>query len=165
MAIFSRIFGGSKDNAPLGDRLDDWIEATLRRELQLDEIGRDEDGDIPVRWGSALVFIRAIDVDSELPLVRVFAPLLEDIELRSDVYEAVNSINLQVPFAKAIVDPETRQIVLAADLFVFEHLSPEQVISTIELIGENADHFDTMLQKRFGGTTVFDDEDEDEFDV
>lgn len=164
MAIFG-LFGGSKDEAPRNDQLDHWLEDTLKRELEVDELVRDEDGDIPVRWGSAMVYVSVVGVDSELPLIHVFAPLLGDFTVKPEVYEAVNSINRQTPFAKAIVDPEIGQIVLAADLFVFDQMSSEQLMATIELIGENADHFDTMLQKRFGGTTVFDDDDAGEFDV
>ncbi len=164
MALFG-LFGGSKDDAPRNDQLEQWLEDTLKRELGADEIIRDEDGDIPIRHGSAMVYVSVIDVESELPLIRVFAPLLEDFALRPEVYEAVNSINRQVPFARAIVDPDIRQIVLAADLFIFDQMSSEQLMATIELIGENADHFDTMLKKRFGGTTAFDDEDAGEFNV
>jgi hypothetical protein len=164
MALFG-LFGGSKDEAPRNDQLDRWIEDTLKRELKLDQIERDDDGDIPVAWGSAVVFVSTIGVDSELPLIRVLAPLLEDFTMKPEVYEAINSINRQIPFGKAMVDPEIQQIVLAADLFVFDQMSPEQLMATIELIGENADHFDTMLQKRFGGTTMMDDDDANEFDV
>ena len=164
MALFG-LFGGSKDDAPRNDQLDHWLEDTLARELEVDEIVRDEDGDIPVRWGSAMVYVSVMGVGTELPLIRVFAPLLEDFTVKPEVYEAVNSINRQIPFAKAIVDPEIGQIVLAADLFVFDQMSSEQLMATIELVGENADHFDTMLQKRFGGTTMFEDDDAGAFNV
>ena len=164
MALFG-LFGGSKDDAPRNDQLDHWLEDTLKRELEVEEIVRDEDGDIPVRWGSAMVYVSVMGVGTELPLIRVFAPLLEDFTIKPEVFEAVNSINRQIPFAKAIVDPEIGQILLAADLFVFDQMSSEQLMATIELVGENADHFDTMLQKRFGGTTMFEDDDAGAFNV
>lgn len=164
MALFG-LFGGSKDEAPQNDQLDRWIEDTLKRELKLDKIERDDDGDIPVPCGSAVVFVSTIGVESELPLIRVSAPLLGNFTMKSEVYEALNSINRQIPFAKALVDPAVPQIVLTADLFVFDQLSPEQLMATIELVGENADHFDTMLQRRFGGTTMLDDDDAGQFDV
>lgn len=164
MALFG-LFGGSKDEAPRNDQLDRWIEDTLKRELKLDAIERDGDGDIPIRWGSTLVFLSTMGAESELPLIRVFAPLLEEFTMKAEVYEALNSINRQIPFAKAIVDPEIGQIVLAADLFVFDQMSSEQLMATVELVGENADHFDTMLQRRFGGETLFDDQDAGEFHV
>lgn len=164
MALFG-LFGGSKDDAPRNDQLDRWLEDTLKRELEVDEIVRDEDGDIPVRCGSAMVYVSVMGGGTELPLIRVFAPLLEDFTVKPEVYEAVNSINRQIPFAKAIVDPEIRQILLAADLFAFDQMSSEQLMATIELVGENADHFDTMLQKRFGGATMFEDDDAGAFNV
>lgn len=164
MAIFG-LFGGSKPEAPRSDQLDSWIEDTLKRELKVDKIERDGDGDIPIQCGSAMVFVQTVGVDSELPLIRVFSPLLEEFAMRPEVYESLNSINQQTPFAKAVVDPAIPQIELAAELFVFEQLSSEQLMATIELIGEYADRFDTMLQKRFGGATMFDDDEDGEFDV
>ena len=164
MAIFG-LFGGSKDKAPRSDQLDHWIEDTLKRELEQDEIERDSDGDIPVRWGSSAVFIRTIDVESDLPIIRVFAPLLADFTMKPAVFEALNSINRKTLLAKATVDPAAQQILLSADIFVYEELSSWQLMTTIELVGESADRYDTMLQKRFGGTTMFDDGDDGEFDV
>lgn len=164
MALFG-LFGGSKDEAPRNDQLEHWLDDTLKREFDTDVLVRDEDGDIPIRRGTAMVYVSVIGGDSELPLIRVFAPLLEDFAMRPDVYEALNAINRQIPFAKAVVDAEISQIVLAADLFVFDQMSSEQLMATIDLVGENADHFDTILQKRFGGTTAFDDDDAGEFDA
>lgn len=164
MALFG-LFGGSKNDAPRSDQLDHWLEDTLKRELEVDEIVRDEDGDIPVPWGSAAVFVRTIDAESDSPIIRVFAPLLADFTMKPEVFEALNSINRQMPFAKATVDPAMKQILLSADIFVYEELSPWQLMTTIELVGENADTYDTMLQKRFGGRTMFDDDDEGAFNV
>ncbi len=167
MSIFDKVAGifGASETPDESQDLEKWLEQTLKSELKLDKIKRDDDGDIPVVWGSAVVFVSAIDVDDELPLIRVFAPLLEDFTMSPEVYEAVNTINCQTPFAKAIVDPEIQQILLTADIFVFDQLSPEQLMATIELVGDNADHLDTMLKQRFGGTTMLDDDAADEFDV
>lgn len=102
VAFFDRIFGSDNDNG--SNELNEWLESTLKRELKLDEIERDEDGDIPIRSGSAVVFIRAIDDES--PRIEIFAPLLEDFAMRPEVFEAVNAINRKTPFAKATVNPE-----------------------------------------------------------
>lgn len=164
MAIFG-LFGGSKNEPPRSDQLDHWIEDTLKRELKLDEIERDDDGDIPLDCGSTVVYVRTLDVDSDLPLIRVFAPLLAKFTMKPEVYEALNAINRKTMLAKATVDPAIPQILLSADIFVFGEMSPWQLMSTIQLVGENADQYDTMLQKRFGGTTMFDDDDDGEFNV
>ena len=84
--------------------------------------------------------------------------------MRPEVYEAVNSINLQVPLAKAIVETDSNQIILAVDLFLFDDLSPDHLMAAIDLIADRADYYDSRLQKRFGGKTMLDD-DEDELDV
>ena len=47
----------------LQQKLDEWLEQTLKRELKIDKIERDEDGDIPIPCGSAVAFIRAFDED------------------------------------------------------------------------------------------------------
>ncbi|OMC38986.1 hypothetical protein A5740_02795 [Mycobacterium sp. GA-1841] len=161
VAFFDRILGSDNNNR--SNELNEWLESTLKRELKLDEIERDEDGDIPIPCGSAVVFVRAIDEES--PRIEIFAPLLGDFAMRPEVYEAVNAINRKTPFAKATVDPELPQILLSAELFIFDELSSDQLMATIDLIADRADHYDTLLQKRFGGTTMIDDDIDDEFDV
>jgi hypothetical protein len=161
-SFLGRIFGSDPEQ-PSGD-LNQWLEDTLKRELELDEITRDEDGDIPIPYGSAVAFIRTND-DQDSPVVEVFSPLLADFTMRPEVYEAVNTINRNTPFAKATVDAESCQIILSAQLFIFDGLSPDQLMATIDLVTDRADHYDTRLQKRFGGKTMLDDSDDDEFDV
>ena len=160
-SFFDRVFGSSGDNS--ANQLDEWLESTLKRELKLDKIERDDDGDIVLVSGSAVVYVTTSD--DETPWIGVFSPLLEDFAMRPEVYEAVNAINRNTPFAKATVDPDGPQIVLSAELHIFDGLSSEQLMATIDLIADRADHYDTRLQKRFGGQTMLDDDDGDEFDV
>lgn len=163
LSFFDRVAGlfGSSEQPSSSKQLDAWVEETLKRELKLDAIERDEDGDFWISYGSAVVFMRTIE---EGPRIHIFSPLLADFSMRAEVYEAVNAINGQVPLAKAFVDSDSKQIILAADIFVLGELSPDYFMATIDLIADTADHYDTRLQKRFGGTTMLDD-DEDEFDA
>lgn len=161
MSLFNRVFGSGDDKRT--GKLDTWLEETLKRELKVDSLERDEDGDIVLTHGSAAIFITVFD--EENPCITIFAPLLEDFAMRPEVYEAVNAINRKTPFAKAVVEPDAPQIVLSAELHIFDELSVDQLMATVELIAERADHFDTRLQKRFGGKTWFADGDDDEFDV
>ena len=164
MSFFDRVANrfGSEDKPARSRKLDEWLEQTLKRELKIDKIERDEDGDIPIPCGSAVAFIRAFDEDPSR--IHIFSPLLADFAMRPEVYEAVNSINQQVPLAKAIVDADTNQIILAVDLFIFDELSPDHLMAAVDLIADRADYYDSRLQKRFGGKTMLDD-DEDELDV
>jgi hypothetical protein len=164
MGVFDAIFGSDDDSADAD--LDQWLERTLKRELKLDKIERDEDGDIPINCGSVVVFVRAeIEEEDAAPHIAVLAPLLADFAMKPEVYEAVNEINIQTPLAKATVDPDEPQILLSAELHIFNELSPEQLVATIELVADRADHYDTLLQKRFGGKTMSNVDGDDSFDV
>lgn len=159
--LLARIFGSGDDTRT--NELDKWLEDTLKCEFKVDEIERDEDGDIPIPHGSAVVYVRTADDDP--PRIEIFSPLLEDFTMRPEVYAAVNSINRNTPLAKAYVDPDNAQIVLTAELYIFDGLSSDQLLATIGLVADRADHYDSLLQKRFGGKTTFEDNEGDEFDV
>lgn len=159
--LLGRIFGSGGDRRT--DELDNWLEETLRRAFKLDAIERDEDGDIPISRGSAVVYVHTADDDP--PRIEIFSPLLEEFTMRPEVFAAVNSINRNTPLAKAYVNPDNAQIVLTAELYIFDKLSPDQLLATIDLVADRADHYDSLLQKRFGGRTMLDDDERDEFDV
>jgi hypothetical protein len=73
--------------------------------------------------------------------------------MSSAVYEAVNAINAQLPMAKAMVFAEGRQIFLSTHVLV-DILSAAELMFAIDLVSGAADHFDSLLQKRFGGATM-----------
>lgn len=131
--------------------LDDWIEAVLKDQFGLDEIRRDSDGDIPLPRGSSVLFVRPHETDS--PFLEIFAPLLHGVDLTPEIYEAVNALNLRVPMAKALVVPDSRSVVLTASLLA-DTLSARELTYALRLVSDAADHFDSILQKRFGGDTM-----------
>lgn len=147
------------DGAALADiehehALAEWLDATLCSELGLDHVERDEDGDIPIRYGRSTVYVREGKPDS--PYLTVIALLLEEFEPSLALYEAVNAINLQVPSAKTVVDLEDGQVITSVALPVIDTLSPRDLMLAIETVADAADYFDTLLQNRFGGATSFD---------
>lgn len=137
--------------------LDEWIVVTLKEAFGLLEVERDADGDIPIPRGSSALFIRPHDGES--PFLEIFAPILQRFQMSSDVYEAVNAINAQVPMAKATVSGDGTMIVLSAQLLT-DTLSSAELLLAIDLVSGAADHFDTLLQKRFGGDTFLEDDDD-----
>ena len=74
------------------------LEDALKPFLGLDDLIRDADGDIPVRVGSALMFVRA--VPGTPPLVQLFAHVLDDVDLTLPLLEAVNDINRRILFGR-----------------------------------------------------------------
>jgi len=133
-----------------------WVDAVLKDQLGIAEVYRDDDGDIPIPRGSAVVFIRILDKDS--PFLEVFSPLIRGFEVSPDVFEAVNAINMQMPMAKATVFADSKEIVLSAHVLI-DTLSTKELMFTLDMVSNAADHFDTLLQKRFGGTTLLQDSD------
>lgn len=154
-------FGNDSDDRAMFD-LTEWLESTLREELGVSRIIRDEDGDIPIQAGSSTLYVR--ESDPESPFLIVLAPLLEDFRMTPEVYEAVNSINRQVPMAKVTVSEDEDQIVMMVALPVMNSLTAADLMAAVDIVAEAADHFDTLLQKRFGGTLAGSDDD-DSFDV
>ena len=130
-----------------GDRLNDWIVRTLKQALGAEDT-RDADGDILIHRGSAVLFVRPHDGKS--PFLQVFAPLLTGFRPDPAIFEAINSLNSQVPFAKAFVTPDGSEIILEALLLVHS-LSAADLVYVIDLVSGAADYFDTFLRQRFGG--------------
>ncbi|MBK9180194.1 MAG: YbjN domain-containing protein [Acidimicrobiales bacterium] len=105
----------------------------------------DADGDIPLRNGTAVTFVRVL----EDPLrVRLFSPLLTDVPSATAALEAVNDWNRRLPFGFLLV--ADTQILLVADL-VGDPFVPSQLLEALMVITELADVLDEQLQELLGG--------------
>jgi Putative bacterial sensory transduction regulator len=140
------------DVPPESDKLGEWLEATLKNELGLATVERDEDGDIPVMCDEAVVYVRQGEPESTF--LTVAALLLEDFLMAPELFEAVNAINVQMPMAKTVVDVDRQQIVVSVDLPVIDTLSPHDLMLAIETVADAVDYYGTLLQNRFGGATA-----------
>jgi hypothetical protein len=126
-----------------------------------EEVIRDADGDIPVRYGSTLVFVRG---DQEDNLLRVFSPIVREMPPDPAAFDAVNQINLQLPMGKAVVVEDGTGIVVDVTIPA-DSLSKESVRHVLDYVTEVGDYFDTILVDRFGGKTMLEDLPEDATDV
>lgn len=126
------------------------IEDALKRWLRLDELARDDDGDYPIRLGSALMFIRLLD--GVPPVVRIFSPILRDIAASAALLAALNEINGRIRFGRVFW--AGRQVVVAMELTAVDITADQVAFACIEL-GNLADHLDDGLHGRFGGATAF----------
>ena len=108
-----------------------------------------ESGDLPLRFGSAAVLVRVLDA----PLcVRMFSPVLEDVEADDLLLGRLNELNCDTRFARFLV-VEGRVIVgvdVPAIPLVAEHVSDACV-----QLGTLADETGGTLQKEFGGRRAF----------
>jgi hypothetical protein len=133
--------GPSPALAGLNRRLEDALKAFLG----LDDLVRDADGDIPVRVGSALIWVRVLH--GTPPLVQLFAHVLEDVDLTLPLLEAMNDINRRILFGRIFWGH--RRVVVAMEL-TGVGLVPEQVGFACVQLGNLADHLDDELRERFG---------------
>jgi hypothetical protein len=154
------------DNAPLPDDDPDhaqhFLEPESREELfdavtealqeYVDPAGIvvDEDGDIPLRMGKALIFLRVAD---DAPYVELFSPLVEGVESSPELYAAVNEIASRNRQVKAFLSGETvfAAIDLVADPFVPDHLS-----GALAVLGRLCEDVAPELLQRFGGRRPID---------
>jgi hypothetical protein len=86
------------------------------------------------------------------PLVRIFSPILHDIDASVTLLEALNEINARIRFGRVLW--AGRQVIIAMELTAAD-LTEAQVVVACTEIGNLADHLDDGLHGRFGGATVF----------
>lgn len=131
--------------APLEQRVD----AYFKDLLGVDELQRDSDRDIPIRWDDHMVFVRVI---SDPGYVRVFSPVLHDLEPTAELIGAVNDINLETRIARFMV--KGGEVLVGAD--VDDTPAIEGPLSdAYHAVGSLVTHYAGILQDRFGGATFF----------
>jgi hypothetical protein len=134
------------------DELRDAVLEALKSFTDLADPSADEDGDIPLRYGSALLILRA---DSDAPFVGLDSPLLTGIAPSVELHEALADLmrsHRQVRFYIAARTVHAA-VDLIADPFVPDHLG-----ATLAVMGRLCDETGPELQHRFGGSTAFEEE-------
>ncbi len=121
----------------------------LRSHTDLDEVVVDEDGDVPLRYGGALIFLRVAD---DAPYVELFSPVLTGVEPSLELYQALNELTghqRQVGFYYA------GGIVYAALDLVADPFVPDHLTAALAVLGRLCDDTAHELKQRFGGATAF----------
>jgi hypothetical protein len=115
----------------------------------LNDLDFDDDGDIGVRCGSALVFVRMVDD----PLyVRIFSAILRDVDENPDILVRLNDINASETLIRFIFRNGTIHGI--ADLSAVPFLSAH-FAQAFERFCAVADGMGGLLQEEFGGQTAF----------
>ena len=97
---------------PAALAVDDWVAQQIKDAYDVDDVFRDDDGDIAIPFASSVVFVRSYEHGS--PFLELHALLLADCELSPEVFGAVNAVNAQLSLPKVMIDAEKRQIYLEA---------------------------------------------------
>jgi hypothetical protein len=127
------------------------VYATLQRLLGTEELFIDDDGDIPIREGSAVVFVR---VNDDPPFVQLFSPLLVEVPESLALYRRLSELTRGRYLVRFHYFDGT--VVVGIDLFAEPFVSDHLGIATALLTGM-ADDLDSELQAEFGGSVFFGD--------
>jgi hypothetical protein len=104
-----------------------------------------------IRAGSAAVYIRLLEHDPRF--VRVFSPLLHDVEESCELLQELNDINSVTSFARLFWLSGT---VYAAAEQLSATLDLDELVNACDVVGSVADKHDNLLLERFGGRLSFD---------
>ncbi len=129
------------------------VEKILKAYLETEDLVVDEEGDVPIRRGSALYHVR---VGQQEPYrVEVVSSVLSEVEESYDLLRALNEINagfygIQAYYRKG-------RVIFSSDMLA-ETLQAEELERACALISGCADKYDDELQAKFGGKKTFEDE-------
>jgi hypothetical protein len=115
---------------------------------------RDAEGDIAIRVGSTMLFLRAASDGQE---VIVFAAVVHDVAGRSRAAEVLNDLNVEARWVKfqLVRDRVFVTVSVLARPFVAAHLR-----QAVMILAETADGIDDELAAKLNGRTTFSDRDE-----
>jgi hypothetical protein len=133
-----------QENSSLVDLVKDAI--SILYSVDVEKILVDDDGDIGVPSGSALVFAR---FPTSVNAIRLFSILLRNIPEGTDVYDTLNDINANIN--AGFLYFSNNMIFLEHTILADGGLSLLNVIKNIDYFTDTADFFDDKLQERFGG--------------
>jgi len=139
--------GAEEDGPPLADRVATVVASLLK--TTPDQLQVDSDGDIGIRAGSAMVFVRVRD---NPPLVDVFSPVLTDVEPTEQLYVKLSELTNRMPIGRLYCTNDT----VWASIPVFgRRFQAVHLMLAIQVMTGLADELDDRLHGEFGGKRFF----------
>jgi hypothetical protein len=118
-----------------------------------DALPVDNEGDVGIRSGSAMVFVRVRD---EPPLVDVFSPVLTSVEANEKLYVRLSELTHRMPIGRLYFSGET----VWASVPVFgRDFQATHLMLAVQVMTGLADELDDRLHGEFGGKRFFVDSD------
>jgi hypothetical protein len=114
-----------------------------------DKLQVDADGDIGIRAGSAMVFVRVRD---NPPLVDVFSPVLTEVEPTEQLYVKLSELTNRMPIGRLYCTDDT----VWASVPVFgRNFQATHLMLAVQVMTGLADELDDRLHGEFGGKRFF----------
>jgi hypothetical protein len=132
---------------PLADRVSAVVATLLKTTPEA--LSVDPDGDIGIRAGSAMVFVRVRD---NPPLIDVFSPVLTEIEPSERLYGKLSELTNRMPIGRLYCTSDT----VWASVPVFgRDFQPTHLMLAVQVMTGLADELDDRLHGEFGGKRFF----------
>ena len=131
-----------------------YVEQKVAEYLGIEKVAVDDDGDIPIKAGSAVCYARLFD-SSNGPIFRAFAPLLLDVPKSEALLERLNELNGIAHFVRYFWQAE--QVFCSVDLPA-EDLQPGEIQLALLAVSVGADEYDDELKTAFGGRRMIEGE-------
>jgi hypothetical protein len=132
---------------PLEDRVRTVV-ATMSK-TTVEQLQVDTDGDIGIRAGSAMVFVRVRD---NPPLVDVFSPILTEVEPTEQLYMKLSELTNRMPIGRLYCAQDT----VWASIPVFgRNFQATHLMLAVQVMTGLADELDDRLHGEFGGKRFF----------
>jgi hypothetical protein len=136
---------------PLGERVQIVVSKLLK--TQPEQLQVDADGDIGIRAGSAMVFVRVRD---NPPLIDVFSPVLTEIEPTERLYRKLSELTNRMPIGRLYCSNDT---VWASVPVMGRDFQASHLMLAVQVMTGLADELDDRLQGEFGGKRFYGDAD------
>jgi T3SS (YopN, CesT) and YbjN peptide-binding chaperone 1 len=115
----------------------------------VDQLQVDTDGDIGIRAGSAMVFVRVRD---NPPLVDVLSPILTEVEPTEQLYVKLSELTNRMPIGRLYCAQDT----VWASIPVFgRNFQATHLMLAVQVMTGLADELDDRLHGEFGGKRFF----------
>lgn len=138
---------GDDDGLDLAEQVRTVVAALLKTTPE--ELSVDQDGDIGIRTGSAMVFVK---VRENPPLVDVFSPLLTEIEPSEQLFARLSDLTNRMPIGRLYC---TNGTVWASVPVMGRRFQATHLVLAIQVMTGLADELDDRLQGEFGGKRFF----------
>jgi hypothetical protein len=141
------IDGADHPGMPLEDRVQAVVAHLMR--MTPEALQLDHDGDIGIRSGSAMVFVRVRD---NPPLIDVFSPVLTEIEPSEKLYSRLSELTNRMPIGRLYC---TQGTVWASVPVFGRDFQPTHLMLAVQVMTGLADELDDRLHGEFGGKRFF----------
>ncbi len=140
---------------PDAEMIKPYVEQKIGEMLGRDRLDYDEDGDIPIRHGSSVSFVRLFDGPAG-PILRVFSPLLGELKVSRKLLARVNELNAGSTLLRFFFAQGT--IFCVVDLPA-QDLQPGELQQAVSAVAGTADRLDDLLKDDFGGRRMIEEDD------